>query len=516
MMKNYMKKLISNAFRPLMVGALVLSANWASAQLNGTSYTINSGAASSSTNFVSWSAFATYFNANGITGASTVTVKTNDVTTTATTLTQPATNPTTSTNKLTIDGGGFKLTSSFANEVLGINGVDYLTISNLTIESSNTSTLQSCIRMYGGADYNTIKSCTLQLSGLTTGSITGGAYFAFASSGTSMTTLSTTHNGSYNTIDGCTMRTTASCPGPAYAIVDQQGTSFYTNTPTNNTFSNNTIQNFFYMAIRNAYSNGEEFLNNDISRSNATSNNCNASIFMSYSYYTYATNRSTKFDGNKFHDLPFSGQSSSSLMSGTVYGMQCWYNYGNSTNYFTITNNSFYNISVGNINYFGDLRYNYFVNNSANKVYNWKSFGTGTTWGWYGFYIYNDYKFNNNLIRDCYTKGTTYFVYDYYGGQKQINNNRILNNQTADGSGGSTYGMYLFYPSMSFINECNDNVMDSNSFGASGFAFYHYYWNGTVNRNKITNNRVYSPNTTAYGYFYGMYNVYYYNFTIEQ
>jgi hypothetical protein len=137
---------------------------------------------------VSWSAFATYFNANGITGASTVTVNTNDIAnTTAITLTQPATNPTSSTNTLTIVGGGFKLTSSFANEVLGINGVDYLTINNLTIESSNTGTLQTCIRMYGGADYNTIKSCTLQMSGLTTGSTAGGAYFAFASSATSMT-----------------------------------------------------------------------------------------------------------------------------------------------------------------------------------------------------------------------------------------------------------------------------------------------------------------------------------------
>jgi hypothetical protein len=432
MMKNYMKKLIYNAFRPLMVGALVLSANWASAQLNGTSYTINSGAASSSTNFVSWSAFATYFNANGITGASTVTVKTNDVVTTATTLTQNATNPTSSTNKLTIDGGGFKLTSSFANEVLGINGVDYLTISNLTIESSNTGTLQTCIRMYGGADYNSIKSCTLQMSSSTTGSTSGGAYFAFASSGTSMTTVSSTHNGSYNTIDGCTMRTTTSCPGPTYAIVDQQGSSFYSSTPSNNTFSNNTIQNFFFMAIRNAYSNGDEFLNNDISRSNATSNNCNASIFMSYSYYTYSTNRSTKFDGNKFHDLPFSGQSSTSVMSGTVYGMQSYFNYGNSTNYFTITNNSFYNISVGNVSYFADLRNNYYTNISGNKVYKWSSYGTGTMWGWYSWYMYNDYRFTNNLVRDCYTKRTTYFVYDYYGDKKQINNNKFLNNVVSD------------------------------------------------------------------------------------
>ena len=182
-MKHYLKQKFSAMIKLFGLVTLLSTTNWASAQLNGTSYTINSAAATSATNFVSWSAFATYFNANGITGASTVTVNSNDIAnTTAITLTQPATNPTTSTNTLTINGGGYKLTSSFANEVLGINGVDYLTINNLVIESSNTSNLQSCIRMYGAANYNTIKSCTLQMSGLTTGSTAGGAYFAFASS----------------------------------------------------------------------------------------------------------------------------------------------------------------------------------------------------------------------------------------------------------------------------------------------------------------------------------------------
>jgi hypothetical protein len=319
MMKHYLKQKFSAMIKLFGLVTLLSTTNWASAQLNGTSYTINSAAASSSTNFVSWSAFANYFNTNGITGASTVTVNSNDIAnTTAITLTQPATNPTTSTNKLTIEGGGYKLASSYAYEVLGINGVDYLTINKLVVENSNTSNLQSCIRLYGAANYNTFSSCTLQMSGLTTGSTAGGAYFAFASSASSMTSTSTTHNGSYNTIDGCTMKTTTSCPGPTYAIVDQQGTSFYSNTPSNNTFSNNTIQNFYYMSIRNYYTNGEQFLNNDISRSNATSNNSSSTMIMIYSYYTYSTNRSTKFDGNKFHDLPFSGQSSSN-----VYEQHC-------------------------------------------------------------------------------------------------------------------------------------------------------------------------------------------------
>jgi hypothetical protein len=107
MMKHYLKRLINRAFKPLLVGALTLSANWASAQLTG-SYTIDPSAAASSTNFQTWAALATYFNTNGISGATTVTVKGNDIAgTSVVTFTQPATNPTSSTKTLTIDGGNF-------------------------------------------------------------------------------------------------------------------------------------------------------------------------------------------------------------------------------------------------------------------------------------------------------------------------------------------------------------------------------------------------------------------------
>ena len=67
MMKHYLKRLINRAIKPLLVGALTLSANWASAQLTG-SYTIDPSVAASSTNFQTWAALATYFNTNGISG----------------------------------------------------------------------------------------------------------------------------------------------------------------------------------------------------------------------------------------------------------------------------------------------------------------------------------------------------------------------------------------------------------------------------------------------------------------
>ena len=515
-MKHYFKQKFSAMIKLFGLVTLLSTTNWASAQLTG-SYTIDPSVAASSTNFQTWAALATYFNTNGISGATTVTVKGNDIAgTSVVTFTQHSTKPTTSTNTLTIDGGGFKLTSSYAYEVLGFNGIDYVTLKNAVIENSNTSYLQSCIRMYAAADYNTIKSCTLQLSSLTTGSTAGAAYFAFASSASALNTTSTTHNGSYNTVDGCLMRTTNSnSPGPTYAILDLQGTSYYTSTASNNTFSNNTIQNFYYKCIQNWYTNGEQFTNNDFSRANATSNNCSSTMQLVYSTYTYSTNRSTKFDGNKFHDLPYSGASSSSYLSSTVYGIIGQYNTGNSTNYFTVTNNVMTNIHSAGTTYLGYMLYNYYTNVTGNIVSKWNSYGTGYFNGWYFVYAYSDLKFNKNVMRDCFTKYYTYFIQDQYGDKKQINGNKYINNISSDGNYGYTYVMYLFYPSMSYTNECNNNVIDSNTFGYYTYGVYQYYWNGTFNGNKITNNRVYNASTSSNGAFYVTQFAYFYNMQIN-
>ena len=271
MMKHYLTNKISKMLKVFGLVALLGTAGSVSAQLNGTSYTINSGSATScigasstGTNFTNWSDFTTYFNTYGITSTSKVTVLTDQVTTVTTslTLTQNSTKPTSSTVRLIIDGNSKKLSSSASYEVLGLNGIDYLSIKDLIVENSNTGSYQSCIRIYGGADYCSVKGCTLQISALTSGTTAGGAFLAWASSASSLTSTSTTHNGTFDTIDNCLMRTTNSnSPGPTYAIVDQQGSSYYSSSsyPTNNTVSNCTIQNFYYMGIRNYYTNGEQF-----------------------------------------------------------------------------------------------------------------------------------------------------------------------------------------------------------------------------------------------------------------
>jgi hypothetical protein len=75
MLKNYKKTNASGLLKSL-VSLLVLGSSWLGlqAQLSG-SYTINPGAAASSTNFTSLASFVTSLNTNGVSGKVTATFK---------------------------------------------------------------------------------------------------------------------------------------------------------------------------------------------------------------------------------------------------------------------------------------------------------------------------------------------------------------------------------------------------------------------------------------------------------
>jgi hypothetical protein len=131
------------------------------------------------------------------------------------------------------------------------------------------------------------------------------------------------------------------------------------------------------MGVYNYYTNGDEFLNNDISRANSTSNNAYSLTYIFYNYYTYSTNRSTRIEGNKIHDLPYAGAvAAASGYTSTVYGMYNYYNYGTAANNFTIKGNTFENIVCASSNYFTYSYYNYYANVDGNTIRNWRSLGT--------------------------------------------------------------------------------------------------------------------------------------------
>jgi PKD repeat protein len=481
----------------------------ARAQLSG-NYTIDATKTTSGTNYASWSAFASAIGTSGVNGAVRVTVMTDE--TTANVVTLNAITGASATNTITIDGNAKRLLSSSANEAILFNGADYVSMSNFIIQKTGTGTAQTGIRFTNASDYNTLNGLTIEFTAQTSSSTAGGAYIAFASSATSLTTTTTGQNGSFNTIRNCTMRTTNSgAPGPTFGIIDQQSVSFYTSTANNNTFEGNTIRNFFFYAIYNRYTNGEQFINNDISRLAASSSSpCNTTLYGIWTYYTYGTNRSTSYRGNNFHDMPYAGASVSSTSNyiNTYYTLFGWYLYGSATNPVIFDGNTTRNVVAYSQFFHAYLYYAYAIN------------------------------FQNNVVdkNQSYTTSTNYTHWMYFCYDNNVINNRITNNSFNNmGSGGTTYIFYNWYNynSVRSVNAWEDNRIDSNSSSGNLYTTYLYFMGSMrVTRNTFTNNRggnttglwygwlIYYPNNlwfnnnliaNNYGYF-ANYNVYTYNF----
>ncbi len=147
--KNYINQKMKGL--ALFIG-MGLSSAVAFGQMNG-SYTIDAASAASSTNFVSWTTFATAWNAAAITGPVTVTVK-SSINIGLNAITLNANTGSSATNTLTIDGGNTRMTYTSTYAALRLNGADYVTVKNMVIE--NTNTTPGGIWITNQADYNEI------------------------------------------------------------------------------------------------------------------------------------------------------------------------------------------------------------------------------------------------------------------------------------------------------------------------------------------------------------------------
>jgi hypothetical protein len=166
--KNYMTQKMKSL--ALFIG-MGLSSAVAFGQMSG-SYTIDATQAASSTNFVSWTTFATAWNAAAITGPVTVTVK-SSINIGLNAITLNANTGSSATNTLTIDGGNTRMTYTSTYAALRLNGADYVTVKNMVIE--NTNTTPGGIWITNQADYNEINGVNIFLSNNT--SATTGAYY---------------------------------------------------------------------------------------------------------------------------------------------------------------------------------------------------------------------------------------------------------------------------------------------------------------------------------------------------
>ena len=263
MTKNYYFHTLRKHVKALGFAALMTFSGNAYSQLSGT-VTVGSTAGA---DYTSLAQLATAISGSGVNGALTVTVTSNLSASSIVYFRKNASLPPTSTNTITIDGKGFKFSSTNNDAAIILDGISYVTLKNLTIEKNTTSTNQKGIQFMNNAQYNTIDKCNIEFARLTSGTTStssGGAYIVFSQSTTSMSSGGTSPAGSYNTVQNCIMKTTNSnSPGPFAAIIDYGSSSWSSSTPSNNTFKGNTIENFYYYGVYNYYTNGEQFIDND-------------------------------------------------------------------------------------------------------------------------------------------------------------------------------------------------------------------------------------------------------------
>lgn len=476
--KNYMTQKMKSL--ALFIG-MGLSSAVAFGQMNG-SYTIDATQAASSTNFVSWTTFATAWNAAAITGPVTVDVKSSiNIGTAFVALNANA--GSSATNTLVINGNATTMTYTSTYAALRFNGADYVSISNMTIQ--NTNTTPGGIWITNQADYNEINGVDIFLSSNT--SATSGAYYISMSTSVSSPTSSgsaatgtTGQPGSYNKIKNCKMYTSSGNVGPYYGVTMNGNTSNYTLTAQNNTMEGCTMSNFYYYGVYMNYPNGNEVLNNDISRSDATSG-ATSTIYAIYTYYPYSTSRSSSISGNNIHDLPFKGATTLTSNLSSFYGIYSYYPTGNS---------KFKDVMDGN---------------TVQNVF----YTTGSRYVFYSYYpTYADIT-NNKVdnVDGTSTSSTSYDYYIYYPTDVRVNGNTATNSQTA----GYLYAFYCYYGrTLNYTwNEFCDNVVTNNTTVNYMYSAYIYYYNSTnnwkVNRNYVVNNK--ATGSTGYHYFY----LYYFN-----
>ncbi len=445
-------------------------------QLSG-NYTI--GGTTSSSNFATWSDFTTAVSGNGVSGNVYVTVVSDLTVTSVVQFSQNATNPTSSTKKIYINGNGKKVSGSLSYEVLHFNGIDYLEIKNLKVVNSSGSTLVQGVRFSNGANYNVLDSCTVDLSGMSTTSVPEGAYLSFASNNTSLRTTTSSHNGIGNVVKNNIFTTSSSnSPGPAFGIVDQQGTSVYATTSSGNSFLNNKILNVYSVGVFAKYVNGEQFIGNEISREKASSNSLMDTsmigIFMSDAYVTAGSNVASQ---TLIHDFPYKGYSSGSNGLSNFIGIYFYNVYGSSSYTNKIEKNNIYNIAF--VNSFNGIA-------SENTV------------------ALNIFK--NTILRVSGSTGTSTGIYCYSGADVNIVENLIKKCDFGSGNGGNGVLIYTMDVQIKYFNEnsMTDNHLDSNISADELYgmvAFYNSDW--VVNRNKVTSNKAVGTYSIFWGtYFY--------------
>jgi metal-sulfur cluster biosynthetic enzyme len=176
-------------------------------------------------------------------------------------------------NRITFKGSmetvSFASTTSTQRAVFTLDGADYVTIDSLLIDAS-AGTYGWGVLMTNQANNNTISNSTITVSTTNTTSV---SHAPVVISGSTSSPTTSGNNGNSNTI------TNNILTGGYYGVV-LYGNSAAGLQNTNNTVSNNTIQDTYGYAIYSAYQSGVVISSNDISRPTRASSTTTAGVFL--------------------------------------------------------------------------------------------------------------------------------------------------------------------------------------------------------------------------------------------
>ncbi len=505
-------------------------------------YTIDINNTGGGTHFQTWTDFKNAIVVNGVSGPVTVDVLTDMTLTGQINLSFQTINGVSSINQVIIKGHGKYLSMDVTDAVIILNGASWFTFDSVVIRNTSSSADLLGFRLTNNASHNTISNCIIEFSNCVSKVRYSGAYIAISDSLSALMSA-TTQKCNYNTISRTLMRTTnPGSPGPGFGIVVNGDKNRYNYEAQNTTIRENIIQNFSCCGIFMSYTNGNHVIQNDISRTNADTNNCDSVLNGIYSFKSYSTQRSSRIDSNFLHHLPY-GSATAIEGPQNLNGIFTRENKGSSVYPFSVSYNRLeklnssrnlfmtHNIDNTNFDQIGNDAYDSDVPVSTSPLVNFYGFYNSGTSG--------SYRLNGNTIQKC--DGG----YSWYGisselskipsGLTEINENRIFDNQHA------YYYRYNIYSSNSSASDSNqrieikrnlirknvsdfmyhyniyavsgnceihDNIIDSNVsnfpgyYGLSLYGIYAgNYGNYSIRGNRITGNRSLSK---AYAQFHGI------------
>jgi hypothetical protein len=396
---------------------IIFSASLLRAQLNGV-YTIDNTVPVSTTNFTSFTQFASTLNLQGVSGPVTVNVGvTSGPYTEQIEIIQYA--GASATNSVVVNGNGrtitFNATNTALRHTIMLSGADYMTWNNLRVIGTN-ATSALVVHLWNASDNNTFNNMYIEAPFNGTSS----TQVPFSISGSSVSPTTSGNSGSMNIVNTCTM------------IGGYYNTVFYGNFSnplnTGNEVRNSVLRDFYMYGFYNVYCVSSKVVRNLVDRQNRTT------LTSTYGIYLTTGSMNSLVEGNRIRDL--------------------------------------FITSIGN----GSLAYPIYVVVDAtaaqpNLIRNNVISDINSNGTIYGVYL-NGADFahtEHNTISLDYslsTSGTAYGIYNT-GGNNKIRNNNISVNR---GGTGAKYGLYYTTTAINTISDYN-NVYVGTTSGTYGFAY---------------------------------------------